>query len=167
MWTLRCSVLSSFPSFITFFTNYRIKRKDVLSLNAAPQAGLAHSEWKKTQTWNKHPHILSTFSTNENSLVARCQECNILQLETLTSEFLNLRSYYAMWWQLVGQPLCSAEHISLVCLRLFLGKRCFKVKISKEDKGIMIATGPNSKLVKRINWTAVSFLSAILLYMVQ
>ena len=71
----------------------------------------------------------------EHGLVAKCQDCNILQLETLISEFLNLRSRYccvvATHWATAG--LCRA-HCSVLS-EAALGQKCFKVKPSKEDKG--------------------------------
>lgn len=44
-------------------------------------------------------------------------------------------SFTAVRWQLVGQLLGFTEHIPLVCPRLLSGKKRFKVKASKEDKG--------------------------------
>lgn len=118
-----------------FSTNYRIKSKDVLNLSAAPQAGLAHSEEKKIK--NKHPHILLTFSTTENTTgwwpsASTAIFCN--WKHSLLS-FWTWGLIIAVWWQLIGQLLAFTEHIPLVCLRLLSGKKCFKVKASKEDKG--------------------------------
>lgn len=66
-----------------YFTSAQPHRHDLLTQKKTPTLEETSSCSFDIQHKRKQP---------EHGLVAKCQDCNILQLQTLISEFLNLKS---------------------------------------------------------------------------